>query len=398
MPWMYLSDSGNSAIFREIILTVKGLPDELNKFCKDILLECEQFCSYERLSSFCRGHSTLYFLNFELKSASNQDELFELNLPIFLENNHKEYGWSFSNLLKALIKNCHEGDEGKKEKLQKILAEIVKLNNQPQGDPRGNAIESKTIIEYRQILFKSIIEQIDFIEQENAVIEALKRNSTGAFLVHGYDERYGQKIFITRLFRKFPQFKNYMKITISLAGMSKVKELWNQTSSYFYDSDQTSEISPEQIRYKIFECLETQNIIFIFSEADRAYKSFIPKVINEFWKPIVEVKNQKKCCLTMILIDSRRTVCVKAKDYLAWNHLEHQYPKFPLHLDSNSNFSEQLLDQWLNNAIKQKIVPKDVLPGALMKESEGGVPELVYRKICSYCDVPWEEFEQCLIQ
>lgn len=74
---------------------MQGLTLELNTLCRNILLKCEQFESYDRLSSFCKGHQELYFLNLQLKKANNLQELYELNLPILIESKHEEYGWIF---------------------------------------------------------------------------------------------------------------------------------------------------------------------------------------------------------------------------------------------------------------------------------------------------------------
>lgn len=61
---------------------MEGLPSELYVLCRQVLLDCDQFESHQRLRSFCRGHTALRPLNFKLEKASNCEALIELNLPI----------------------------------------------------------------------------------------------------------------------------------------------------------------------------------------------------------------------------------------------------------------------------------------------------------------------------
>lgn len=373
---------------------MKGLIPELNKECKTVFLECELFDNITNLRSFCEGIAPLNKLLVpHLREASSKQLLVTLNLTVFLKTPYKEYGCILPLFLQLLRDNYYDNDDERWHKIDKLHKKLTQ-----ELDNKVKTYDSKNTFE-RQNILKSIIEEIDFKEQENAVIKAInsqKCKRTAAFLVEG-DERYGQQVFITRLLRKLPELRSPEKITISLARMIEVGELWNQTALYFFDKSEITGMLQEHIIDAIFKCLQTKNLLFIFSEADSAYK-FMPKLIEEFWQPILARANHEENYLVMLLLDKKGKICVKAKEYLAWHFEDHEYPRFPLHLNVASKFVEQQLAEWLNAPINQKMLPRDILSKDLMRDSEGGVPQLVYKKICYYCDFPWEEFAQCLIQ
>lgn len=374
-------------------MSVTGLSPCLCQECIQVLLECDEFYNIKYLRSFCELVTPLdKLVASHLVEAGTQKFLVILNLKVLLKIKHKEYGCILPLFLQILRDNYNKQEE-RWDKIDTLRAKVIQeLENQVKE------CQPKTTLS-QQNLFESIM-GIDFKEQENAVRQALdcqKPRKIGAFLVHGYDERYGQKIFMTRLLWKLTELKNCRRISINLYGMSEVRQLWDKTGSYFSEPHHISGMSQKQIMDKISECLQTQNLLFIFSEADHAYKRFMQNLINEFWQQIASINHQENYLL-MFLIDNKGKVCVKAKNYLSWHFNDYEYPRFPLHLDPASKFSEQLLAEWLDNAIKEKIVPRNILSGILMRESEGGVPELVYKIICDYCNINWDEFSQCLIQ
>ncbi len=145
---------------------MEGLPHELNALCRQVILKCDQFESYQRLRSFCRGHEALYFVNFKLKQGSDCESLFELNLPSFIENKHEKYGWIFPIFVKALATACPEGDDRRKS-LDDLHAKIKALQHQPQK------CQSPIYSYDERRLFNSILE-IDFDEQQEEVTNALR--------------------------------------------------------------------------------------------------------------------------------------------------------------------------------------------------------------------------------
>ena len=362
------------------------LPNELRQECITVFLKCELFDTVDNLISFCKPIAIIGDLvPKKIKSASSKKLFITLNLPILLETKHTIEGYIFPLFLLSMRDYYDEKDDN-----WRVLNDLYNKINQELKNPlQGYQILSPWS-EHK--LFNSIIE-IDFQDQENNVIKAIEwqktRLRTAAFLIHGYGEKYGQEILLTRLLRKLPEFKNSRQISINLASMSEISQLWSKIASYFLGSTYISEISPEQIMDKIFECLQTQNLIFIFSEAHSTYIGFLPDLIQEFWQPILAKDNHKETYLVMFLIDKKGKVC-KSGVSLAWHFKNQEHPKFPLHLPLNSKFSYEQLNRWLNDAVEQEILPQSLLTETLLKESQGGVPEIVYQRICQYCNTSWE--------
>jgi inactive STAND len=379
----------------EIILTMQGLPLELYTLCNKILLECDQFDDYNRLRSFCRGHQELHCLRFTLKSAKDQQELYELNLPILVESKHDTYGWVFPHFLEALKEACPKGDARRIE-LDRLLVEIQYLRNQQQlqlSQPQQSNVE--------QILFKLLL-RIDFNDQENLFMDALKLQDyykkTAAFLIHG-EEKFGQETLVTRLSR-LPQLRNGRQIKVKAYGMEDISSIWNEIAKSF--SIQSVTLSPEEVIDAINECLETQNLIIIISEVHRTYIGFLSELIQDFWQVVINKRRHKKdseTYLIMFLIDNKGTVCSKSGISLAWQLNQPEYPEIPLHLPPVSRFPQDKLQDWLSMAQAAQVVPENLCAETLLVESQGGVPELIYQKICQSCNTSWEgNLAQWLIQ
>jgi len=371
---------------------VEGLPPELYALCRQILLDCDQFESHQRLRSFCRGHTALHPLNFKLEQASNCEALIELNLPIFIEYEDKKYGWILPILVKALRDFCPLEDL-RWSRLDCLYSKLQKIRLEPQSFSQTTS-QSKEKSE--QILFKTIL-RIDFEEQEKLVKEALSKQSSlkriAAFLVHG-EEKFGQGTLVTRLLSQsqLPQLlelRNGRQIKIKVGGMGDVSNLWDEVAKHFINSNQVTLVSSQQIMDKIFECLRTQHLIFIFTEVHRTYIGFLNELIQEFWQPLVERANHKETYLVMFLIDNKGSVC-KSDIPLVWDVNQSEYPAFPLHLPPASRFPIDKLAQWLGMAVAAELVPDNLSAETLLRESKGGVPELVYQKICYYCGCSWE--------
>lgn len=364
---------------------MQGLPFQLNKLCRNILLECEQFESYDRLSSFCKGHQELYFLKLQLKKANNLQELYELNLPILIESNHEQYGWVFPIFLEALKQACPEGD-ARRGKLDVLSVKVKELKTQLQV-----CIPQKP--ESEQRLFKSLL-RIDFDEQEDLVKQALDSQTfykkTAAFLVHG-EENFGQETLLTRL-SQLPQLRNGRQVKIKACGMNDISILWNEVAKYLGISNQPVSLSSEEVIDKICQILQTQNLIFIFYEINRTYIGFLPELLQEFWQLIIDKihqKNKASTYLVMFLVDNKGNVC-KSGVSLAWQVSQPEYPRIPLYLPPVSRFPQRKLQEWLGMAQATEVVPESLCAETLLVESQGGIPELVYQRICHYCGSSWE--------
>ncbi|MDE5077303.1 MAG: hypothetical protein O4751_03140 [Trichodesmium sp. St2_bin6] len=81
-----------------------------------------------------------------------------------------------------------------------------------------------------------------------------------------------------------PELSNGRKIQEDLTGMIDIRELWGKISSEFFASNTTN----EQVINAILQCLETQNLIFIFSRLHHTFTGFLQDLIEKIWWPIAE--------------------------------------------------------------------------------------------------------------
>ena len=363
---------------------MSGLPGELYKECKNVLLECEVFTDYQSLHSFCKLIKELKVVSNKLREANTRTLFFRFSLNALIDTRHQEYGCIFIIFLENLRGEYSKEDQmwDRIDNLWNKVKKELENPSLPLNSPTslGNNNNSQ--------LFQSIID-IDFSEQEYTVREAIKwqelHQRTGAFLIHGYDENFGQKALLTRLLRKLPELSNGRKIQRDLTGMSDIRELWGKISSEFFGSNTTD----EQVINAILQCLETQNLIFIFSGLHRTFTGFLPDLIKKFWWPIVEKATHQKTYLLMFLVDDEGKVR-KSGVSLAWNFESSKYPKDPLCLPETGKFSYNQLETWKNNVVQNNMVPESISVDELLQKSQAGVPELVYRQICDYCGLSWE--------
>ncbi|NJO63145.1 MAG: hypothetical protein HC836_34490 [Richelia sp. RM2_1_2] len=380
------------------------LPNELRQECITIFLKCELFDTVDNLISFCKPiHIIGDLIPQKLKTASNKKLFINLNLPILLETKHTEEGYIFPLFLSNLRDYYDEEDND-----WRIVNDLYTRVEQELDNSHQRYQTSSPMFGHQ--LFESLI-AIDFKDQEKYVTKAIEsqrmRRRTVAFLVNGYDYRYGQAIFLERLFRKVPEFKNLRKIQIKLDNITEISDFWKQITPEFISLSVSNSMSPKEIQQQIIEkisiCLQSQNIIFIFHVYDRCFPEILTDLILEFWQPIHGI-NDSDNYLGMFLIDYQGKCANSLGVYLA-SHFEdkQKYPKYPLFLNKINDFTSEHLEEWLENDEK---VSQKLLNGTsqrnfvdqLLKESQWGIPELVYRNICSYFDVSWEEIDQCQIR
>ncbi|NJN11605.1 MAG: hypothetical protein HC815_28000, partial [Richelia sp. RM1_1_1] len=263
------------------------LPNELRQECITIFLKCELFDTVDNLISFCKPiHIIGDLIPQKLKTASNKKLFINLNLPILLETKHTEEGYIFPLFLSNLRDYYDEEDND-----WRIVNDLYTRVEQELDNSHQRYQTSSPMFGHQ--LFESLI-AIDFKDQEKYVTKAIEsqrmRRRTVAFLVNGYDYRYGQAIFLERLFRKVPEFKNLRKIQIKLDNITEISDFWKQITPEFISLSVSNSMSPKEIQQQIIEkisiCLQSQNIIFIFHVYDRCFPEILTDLILEFWQPI----------------------------------------------------------------------------------------------------------------
>lgn len=385
---------------------------ELYGLCQEVFLKCDYFAynNAQGIRHLCRPINKLKHISFQIKDSNSSIELLQSVLAIVLEGENDAEEWIFPIFLEALKLSIPDGDARRVE-LDDLLSKVKEYRNRPKAEQPKTYIDPHTI-------FNSIIE-IDFKEQEYNVIQAIdcqdKHRRKAAFLVNGYDHRYGQTILMERLFRKLPQLRNARKIRIKLDGGCEISDFWKQIAPDFFGSDYLPKMTQhmqEQIIKSINECLQSQNLIFIFYIPENLLAGFLGDLIQDFWQIIVDRVDNKDTYLTMFLVEhNHKELGAKGLGaYLASDFEDElSYPSYPLYLNPLSKFSSKHLNEWLDNLdndVEDKKIRHNLLVGIqqkifvdkLLKETEWGIPELVYKKICRYFDVSWEEIDQCQIR
>ncbi|NEP01736.1 MAG: XRE family transcriptional regulator [Symploca sp. SIO2E9] len=245
------------------------------------------------------------------------------------------------------------------------------------------------------LLFDLLL-QIDFKEQVRLVREVMKLHRIAAFLIHG-EPCCGQQLLVTRLFRLKPQWKNIspIKIDVSHNGVGRsIPHLWRQVASWFHLPQDTQ---PNQIIETVCDRLLTEDVIFIFYTVDYMLPKVLATWLQNFWEPLVE-KLKTNCCptpeethLLMFLVDNSGSVC-QSNIVLAKQCQQLEYPSIPLHLPPVSQFSPDILDDWISDAMVHRDVqiPTGLTAQILLEKSDNGIPEFVYEEICCHCGHDWE--------
>ena len=359
---------------------MKAPPSELYQLCRELLLQCKQLESYKNLCALCVIDS-LTFLKFKLQNASNPLELFNLNFDVLFCSEHQLHGWIFPIFLKQL-RDCQHPDDMLWTKLDDLCTKVEAWKNQPQ-------VYQQQAPQSEHRLFKLLL-RIDFDEQEEAVmqvLDSLSYNKTAAFLVHG-EEKFGQETLVTRL-SQLPKLRNGRRIKIKVSGMEGISNLWNEVGKHLLEKNQSNWLPSTQIMERIFELLQTQHLILIFSDVHHTYIGFLPELIQEFWQPLVQKNNQRETYLAMFLVDNKGYVC-KSGLSLAWQVNHPELPRIPLSLPPASRFPVRKLNEWVGMAVAAEVVPENLCVETLLAETQGGVPDLVYQRICYYCGFSWE--------
>ncbi|MBE8968808.1 hypothetical protein IQ277_22070 [Nostocales cyanobacterium LEGE 12452] len=370
------------------------LPSDLYSQCHTVFKNCPQFKSYESLCAFCEAQQEFCFLVDELVEEKSRLYLVMNNLSILLKSKHALYGWIFPRFVQSLRDNCHP-DNARWGDINDLCVKIEKIIVQSQS------LDTQFFLD-KQKLFNSILD-IDFDEQEEQVITSLDwqrfPHKIAAFLVHG-NHHFGQFPLVTRLLQ-LQELKNgeRREIFVKLSNLKNIDCVWEEVARRFVHGNQPTGLSPDQIKDKILQALQFQNLIFIFYEIYQSDRlSFLDELIQKFWQPIVEQANHKETYLVMFLIDNKGGVCQSGVSLAEEVH-HPQYPKIPLSLPPSTQFPRTKLASWLRVAVRDNIVPESLCVDTLLADSQEGVPELVYERICQYCNTSWErELAQKLIQ
>ncbi|NEP61052.1 MAG: XRE family transcriptional regulator [Symploca sp. SIO2G7] len=245
------------------------------------------------------------------------------------------------------------------------------------------------------LLFDLLI-QIDFKRQVRLAKEALEMHRVVGFLVQGEPET-GQEVLVNRLLRLIPRWQNTspIKVDVTHRAIGRNSRYLLQTlASYFR---LPKDAKPNQIKYKICELWQNQNVIFIFDKVDYMSPEVLSAWLQEFWQPLVEMtrinKPQVNTYLLMFLVDYSGSVN-EPNLLLAESPNQFEFPNLPLKLPPTARFTLDILNDWIENITYMQIAPAyltdDLIPEVLLEKTEDGIPELVYEEICNHFGCSWE--------
>lgn len=274
-----------------------------------------------------------------------------------------------------------------------------------QNKPQTKEVTISQSEKFEQILFKSLL-KLDFEEQVGQVVQTIDFYPIAAFLVHG-GENCGQGTLVTRLCQLRPSWRSGRYIPIDVSSNSvrgSLEMVWNLLADEF-EQDPVADDFTNQLIERIFECWQTQTVIFAFKEVNRAPVGFLKQLVEKLWQPIVErvsqalilpntcvdkQHGQQPHSLIMFLVDNEGYICNLNILPLAWNFKQPDYPRVPLSLQPTNRIPLDKLQSWLVMAVEDDVLPENLTVDVLLTESSGGIPQLIYKKVCEYCGCSWE--------
>ena len=223
------------------------------------------------------------------------------------------------------------------------------------------------------------------------------RQRIGAFLIHGEPE-CGQRWLLNRFLRQVvgcTTGKPYKFSFVRKGNGRSLEDLWSDLGEWcgLTDSDAPS---PEKIADEVHKLWQTQTVTLILRGLHEIEQEYMEKFIEVFWIPLAERARSQPCvdknyCL-LFLVDERgcewNFSFVRQID-AAWE------PRVPVELERLTRFSDQELSNWMEAGVD--ILPSNLTIHDLLKDCDGGLPELVLKRVCKLCGSSWHKRENVWI-
>lgn len=357
------------------------LPNELLIQCREVFRECPQFENYNNLKSFFISVD-LFPFRFGIREANNPDILINLFLDYILSQTHQLKGPVFPLFLAELRDYYDPANRlfGQLDELHKKVTVIA--------EPFAH---SAVLPQTRHQLFE-LLHQLDFLEQVRMVKNVIKNEYTAAFLIHGPPE-YGQRFLSYRLSHLRPEWETGRHIIIDagspIVGIS-IRSLWREVAKRLECSPDTEHQILAQL---VCDWRKTQDVIFVFHTIDYIPSPVLASWVDEFWKLLVSTArensntNSSNHHLLLFLVDYKGSVrkeglnVVELPEKVSETHA-------PLSLPYNSRIPEEELDRWITQSTR--LLPPSLSAQSLLADTDDGIPDLVYEKVCKSCGISWE--------
>lgn len=353
--------------------------------------------------------SSYYCYKIEFKRAMERHRAQEaVVIPIIV----RDVFWEFGDLkeLQALPKDgkavLSDYWHGNKDAAFRNVAEGIRrvveaLTITPHAVPSGpNQIRSLSVKRAESNYFDELyieLGKLDFRKQRKIFKQFLESEQrVGAFLLHGEPE-CGQRWLLNRFLKQItgsstgkPPYKFSFE---RKGGGRSLEDLWSNLAEWSGLADSSS---LEKLVEEVHTLWQTQTVIFILRGLHEIEHEYIEKFIQVFWLPLAErAKKQPRSsvhyCLLFFVDDSGcQWNFPFAKDLdPTWE------PQIPIELEKLTRFPNAELLSWMETGVD--ILPSNLTIDDLLEGCEGGLPELVLKRICKLCGDDWHRREKAWI-
>ncbi|NJL63336.1 MAG: hypothetical protein HC903_17755 [Methylacidiphilales bacterium] len=284
-----------------------------------------------------------------------------------------------------------------REQAKKDLAEIDKAIASQGDRSHLQASESSSQLAITDHLYNALL-NLDYQKQSISFRQFIQQRQTAAFLIQG-SRHYGQRWLLNRLAQKACNLITDKIVLFPLKRVARsndISSLWRELAERVGLERKDLSLSGIDVADYVHNWLRTQNVILIFHDVEHMPSEYLPKLIEQFWQPLVQAatNSPNHSQLLMFLVDYTGRMCNQNIDVtetynVSWN------PQNPIKLPMLNKFTDTVLNGWLVNAVDalplELINETDNTVQSILKNSEDGTPEYVFDEICSLCDRDWEE-------
>ncbi|MHC5854509.1 hypothetical protein [Nostoc sp.] len=263
----------------------------------------------------------------------------------------------------------------------------------------------KTSPSSAEYLYRSLL-RLGYRPQVRLFRKLIEVESVASFLIHGLPD-YGQRWLLNRLVVQYVPYLLTGKI-VPINVSRKVRR--NDVSALWRDVAgrvglRGKQYTLSEIAEQVCQCLQTQNLLFVFHEVEMMPETTLSELINNFWLPlIIKVQEQssqaRKFKLLMFLIDYEG--CVGSwKVPFAEKLNSNREPQTLFIPPIITEFSDNDLMDWMeteyDNLPPVLTAQVDNTVETILANSDNGIPERVLETICIRCGCDWyEESEKWL--
>ncbi len=345
---------------------------------RNVLLRCREF---ENINSLRSVFITSELLPFRagLRMADNSAELVNLFLEYIILQK-RSGGMPVLPIFINALKERYEIGDSIRDELDQLEIEYEELKT----------TDTVSIIDKQRVF--DLLMRLDFRSQINMVRMIIEKGVASAFLVHGPSE-CGQRMLVHRLSHLVNKWESGQRIIIDAGSVGVGKSsysLWREVARRVGLPPHTPK---KDLIEKIQLWLLTQDVIIIVHTVDYLPKQVLAEWINEFWIPVarmIQMNDETKSCnnqLVLFLVDYQGKFTDSAIELFQSSESETN-DFMPIYLPPTGPFPMDELNAWLEMAFD--IIPPTISVENLLDQSNSGIPELVYNKICEELGISWE--------